>query len=1072
MSKYIHAIQINLGDLNITEDTSIGLYNVAGTNYIRWSEYPVVGDASASWTSGIISIGTERLSGDLRNGGCVASHSGYSVVLPNTAQLYQQYKDLEAYVIGKTIIKYEFIGTDADSDNTSKSVLSTMEVEDSIWSETEWTIKAKTVSKDANLATVVNNDQISGNYPNADENTNGSIIPVTFGKFVPELDAFGILTKQSFAKFIRTNNKIVENYYSDAYMTNSSYNYTETIIFPITSIAYADTRVYYAQSRSTSNQNFAEAPSNVYVKIVDGAGVGQIREVTLLLLPISTTTIQFTVDNFFETELSASTDDRSWIQFIIVHRQYDADIWPCYSFVDTDENELTNAAKLYTYEDEKFNAIAPYGYDFIEYSDNNKLSIKPELFSNNDLESQSSSVILPVENIDFIDDSTLLFWLVSAYYDSGDVYSYSGSDFNKISDGIYVANELGITDQVITLDHGDIDSINDKDYDTYGYINLTYEQYNLKNIVVDNLVFAQSIKFTLPAIPQGVNISNCKIGIRLHDYEATEDKGTFTTLEYDTSIKIVLRRFGFTDSNNITTLVDRREDNRVASSPDIDFEIENISDYFYDSNPETHNEYHYKIIDIGDVSDPSLLTGINNEVFDLDIDSNAKYNSYIEGAIIVFKRLYYNKWNASTYEDLIINYSTKIYELCIIFENDNDIKNALYTPFYGRIYNDTWSGRVTASYLISDPIAALEHCKRLENYGDNEAGKEYSSSALIKTTGEGSYLDSSLNFVRAYDSLSFSLQLHNLNECLISNVEKIICRDYTLLSYYDNNGYACLKSICYENPSESIHYNETKGAIEVIPPSKTDVYCQPTIWYCYNNATGEYDKSIVIKNVHLDTYDADICTSGIDNSENPDNAEEIWDVCHALYIKFGVINEMPSSMAELRSVSQPIVAAECLKYKLNIMSCYIIKTAVDYEKGKDFTIFQHLFFDHPHVTNGYNIECVIVEIEKDKNRNEVRLILHARDIHLFTSDQSSESSSSQSSASSSLSSSSVSSASSESSNSISSVSSSSYSSESSESSTSSSSLSSSSLSSESSESSESSTSSTSSESSESSESIP
>lgn len=202
--KRIHAIRVPL-NVTVTQDISLGIYTTAGASEIRWSEYPVTG-AAKQWTSGIISasgLGSEKQSADLRLGGAPAAYDGYDIVIQDTQQNYLALKELGISLFGRTIERWEFVGTDDDADFSELKLLSTLLVQDSSWNERQWTIKVRSANytQNAPMGTFISNDPNSGNYPFATGDMTGKIVPITFGKFQ-------IINGKPYpAKFIRTAGK-------------------------------------------------------------------------------------------------------------------------------------------------------------------------------------------------------------------------------------------------------------------------------------------------------------------------------------------------------------------------------------------------------------------------------------------------------------------------------------------------------------------------------------------------------------------------------------------------------------------------------------------------------------------------------------------------------------------------------------------------------------------------------------------------------------------------------------------------------------------------------------------------
>jgi hypothetical protein len=184
--KRIHAIRIPL-DVVVTQDTDLGIYTADGSSEVRWSEYPMVGTDDL-WTSGIISangLGIEKQSADTRPGGTTASYDGYDIIIQDTKQNYLAFKELGINLLGRKIERYEFVGSEADSDDEEIKLLSTLIIQDSKWNESRWTISVRNAkyTQNAPMGTIINNNPDSGNYPLATDDINGKIVPITFGKF-------------------------------------------------------------------------------------------------------------------------------------------------------------------------------------------------------------------------------------------------------------------------------------------------------------------------------------------------------------------------------------------------------------------------------------------------------------------------------------------------------------------------------------------------------------------------------------------------------------------------------------------------------------------------------------------------------------------------------------------------------------------------------------------------------------------------------------------------------------------------------------------------------------------------
>ncbi|MDD5363396.1 MAG: hypothetical protein PHN88_14815 [Ignavibacteria bacterium] len=186
----------------------LGLYqNLDGTQEIRWSEAPIAG-ATETWKSGIVcQIGTLDRNLPTTGGGSQEEYSGLSIVVANGNKLILRLKELGIIINGKTAELWEFEGTDADADSVSSVTYfqGTASYElNSTWDERLWNIEITNnrYRRNAFFGTMISNDAVSGNYPDASDDMNGKIVPATFGKF--QIEADGRINP---AKFLRVANK-------------------------------------------------------------------------------------------------------------------------------------------------------------------------------------------------------------------------------------------------------------------------------------------------------------------------------------------------------------------------------------------------------------------------------------------------------------------------------------------------------------------------------------------------------------------------------------------------------------------------------------------------------------------------------------------------------------------------------------------------------------------------------------------------------------------------------------------------------------------------------------------------
>jgi hypothetical protein len=421
----VFGIRITLQDIAspVASDYSIGLYNnVSSNSQFRWVQNPI--DGLVAWNANmIVKNGISKFSReiDLRAGGNIASPTTCSVTVHNLQQLFKLIEDKSIYFPG---LKYEIVAFSG----ITESIVWSGECQSPYWDLRKFTITAKRIhhNRISNILTKINSDQ----FPEASPNTIGKVIPASFGALVPLIASDGTIERPSFAKFIRTLDKEIIDFYSDDYFTGSGF--TGTISFPYEGEEMG-INYYDCALRSDAGASIRTIfPDNTYVRVVDGTGANQIRKIDRIIYHDYKVT--FKVEDYFETELLAadSGDGRSWCQLFKVYRRYDGDTLPCESFRDKDDTGLENATELYTHTNEDgFSRIAPYGYEFMGISsDNNKLSIDPKLFDQGNLDSQNSFLILPVEDLQAADDATLENWT-----GAGEPFA----DYNKDGsyDGLY-----------------------------------------------------------------------------------------------------------------------------------------------------------------------------------------------------------------------------------------------------------------------------------------------------------------------------------------------------------------------------------------------------------------------------------------------------------------------------------------------------------------------------------------------------------------------------------------------------------------------------------------------------------
>jgi hypothetical protein len=1001
-------IKISPAVSGLTTQADLGVYvNDDDSQEIRWSETILVGTDSTSWTSGIIApsgIGDITKSLDTRQGGAPEEYSGLTVAVLNNNQLIKKLKDLDISINGLRAVLHEFEGTEADSDATSQKILFTgvCAIETaSTWDEKLWQIEIKNskFQRNAFLGTIINNDAINGNYPNATDDAIGKIVPISFGKFQ-------VLNSSPIpAKFLRVAGKqeIISNYIEPA-----NYFSPFATIFPVIdhSVAYGTSpylgyRIKFGTS-STGVPDLLLRGTLVgkWMRIVIGGSadgtslVGKYRKITAYTAS-STLWIDLTLDTFFEKDLSynstATATNQAWVQFVDIPFEYLCDTWPCGGFLDEAGSVLTSDDKklnLYTYKSDNayldrkvyntttatdsthshqtllttslvpigFRKIAPYGYEADSSGTNyNSLLINVLLFK--DEPSQLASFdIFPLK------DRT-------SYYHE-DLSAWGFPEWAPILNPefpwapVYDNAEMTTLEDYSLSDSGGTNPEFDRKETTYGYAYIqTYTESGGTNIkvVYEFDIDRDKIQIEYDSYFLGVNISTKSV-----------NPGAGTNCQG--SIKLLMRRFMGSTIETLSNANGAKLDDYDKWSA-----IEDLPDFYYITGYRTVDNNKNFIFDTGlsSLSYPQqYLTG--HTYFPLTGISTLEQLKSIYRVGLIYE----NATNATT--DIFI----KMREMAIICEMSASISNEIYTLSSGRIFDDAWGSRKDSTALISNPVDLLEHFKRLQSgieFGDTvEFGKQYSPSMLIRTGDstsiEGSYDSTHLTSIKTYTP---SYQILDSADAWTDSQIKNICNTYNLCTYTDSSGYECVTTLDKINPSETITFSDIiPGSIGTTQePEVQDVYCQPVLNYQYNYGSEKFDKQLIVLNVQDSTYVASY-TPGIDNTahtldETTPDGEFVWNQAKGLYGRYRQIEQCPAEFSDQRMIVTYTDAVKLLSMKLSWMGKSRNTLSVFYSKGKDYFAGKHLKIKLPHQTNNLSIECLIEQckISKSNNRVDLRLVL-------------------------------------------------------------------------------------------------
>ncbi len=913
--KIIQAVRIYL-DLVVTEDTTLGIYT-SGTSEIRLSEETLAGTVLA-WKSGLIAkngISAITEGADLTTGGAPAEYDGLTLTLINTNQYLNALDMLGIYLGGCKCEVYEFRGTEANSDATSASVIFTGAVEDINWTECTLDIPIKNMRYKRNACITT-------------ESADGTTYPVTFGKLYPREST------DSLAKFVRSQNDIDETTYNNSFFDAAGL-YPEIVQFPVTKVSTTVRNIFKFEVRCANTRYLTVFPTNVYAKVVSGAGAGQVRRVSFYSCAASDNEVTIALATVFGIPLSDLNDStRSWVQIIAIDRKYNADQWPCKSFLDNSGAEITQTPEIYL-EDNGEVALIPDGALECKNvsAENNELKIE-SAFTTNNIDTIESVKIVPITDIYAVDSIDLSNWTDA---------THDGSLWTKYDDGVYCnASDLTSVAGALT----DVENCYDRDSTTYATFNLTYSAVSNTSLIL------KCIGFTFPT-PPDIDWDEVYIGFKmktLADYPWNSYWSAKT-------FSVVTRRWKyFVDvhaDGGIIQEITALDKGNVSDIPDF---------YFSDVTSNLNIDYFIS-------STVDDIKGHAN--FKLDNITKVNYSSYVEGMLVFGRHTQYAGMTDSL----------KLYELCLMFKKSSQSLDAdVYSPLAGRIYNDTWDSRKTQTDQMLDPVDIVEHCKRLQNWSDRGGtpvtwGLQYCTDSQIATQTDqpGYFDDPDLTSARAYRP---AFQIFDRNDAFTDAICKDLCDTFNLMVSTAADGTERIFTTELTSPTETITFADVIGNIgSVVEPKTQDVYVQPAIYYRYNSASDEYDASIVISDiVGYQNGDGSWATTSSGFQTQAD-AESVMDVYKALNTRFRQIEKCPESWSQRYQIVEYADAVAWLKMKGEWMGKKRISLSVPYSKGSAYYFGMHVIVQLPHQTDSYEVESLIERVTKDKNNNLVTLDL-------------------------------------------------------------------------------------------------
>ena len=968
MAIYIHAVRIYLDSIpSIANASDIGLYAVTGENSVfRWIESNITSySPTYTWKPNVLKpapFSPIQESVDLLVGGNLPTIGGNSIEVVNTISYGGTMTQLD-YILNNNdirlnglradIIRFEISGgalIEADGEILFRGICG-----DPVWDEKQFTIPLETalLKRKANLATIINEDD----YPDSSPDIRGQCIPVTFGEFKPEFDNENNPIWNGYAKFVRVANQ--ETIYKNASRRTVNENDNLDILFSGDGIGYqifpvidndgdipplmykiklSNGGVTWRVNDVIVTSGTYDLPyfEDMYIYVIEGTGEGKYRKITKAQVVLDDVnywdTIEITLADYFGESLAgnetATAVDQSWIEIIEIARQYQSDVWSCKDYLDENGNKITTGLNLYSYLAEQkakvttentdaiievlpleFYRLPQYAYEDSGNTKNNLLDIDVSLFKN-DPDSMNSFLIKPVTNVRLSPDSATI---ANAKWQP----MTEGINY-KIADGFYQKSGGGNT--TVTEISGYINHVTDKNSNTSlkWRFNIEFGDY-----------YYFILLFDLPEIPNNFRYDNVYLGIKF------TVKPTYGGAAVYSAENIYIKTRKFLGDSTEYLDFSGIDNNKGAV-------INNLLDSYYDNNVSTKNKNFYYSTEYDQTINGityTILPGYSS-IEITGIDTIEKYNAIHECALI--------EVNLSV-ENVLVDYY--ISELAAIFGKAISIKDAMYSPFRGRIYNSQWGqqqgsssyssssssslssslssssqsspsssssssqsspsssssssescdmgvGRKNACAMINNPIDILEHTLRLQNWSEQnetkEWGKEYANVPLIDiSTNEGGFDYEDLNPVKA---LRPARQILNYNDAYTDEIARSLCKQFFLCNYQNpstgNESVAFIGDKSLSTPATIITLSDIIGSIGEVQYSHIKgVYCEPIVKYCKNNANGKYEKIIQITNTNKSTYDSSYVI-GLSGSD----AEMAWARAHILWEAYRQVEPAPNDM--------------------------------------------------------------------------------------------------------------------------------------------------------------------------------
>lgn len=938
--------------------------NVRANSVFRWIQSPITG--LSGWQDSVLlegGIGEFTKKINLKKGGSVEEPGKCKVAVNNTNYFFNILEANGIRLLGKTCNIYSF-------ENTSKTKRWSGYCENPSWNTVSYNIPVtgRYNKRNAFLGRYID----SKNYPNASSTLLGNMIPLTFGKFLPDYDSDGNIIYSHFSRFVRIADKIdVMNLELGDYTeVAENLSIKTTLIgggdqFPIVSEQTDKTYTYMLKPSfsieaiidethyTSGTEDVTDKFSNTFLKVTEGKGKDEVRKINSFVLDLDSNVFQIGVSDVFENTLAgnstATATDNSWASIVTVYKKYACDFWPMKKFIDMETGEDIETEPnlaVYNSDEERYNQIPKYGYEIdTGDSDLNKLKIDLK-FYNEGYNNLTSYLDLPVKYF--------------YPYDKDDLADFGHDTYNKkLQPGVYsYENWQDIIDGSSVLPSSP-ENIYDRDFLTDDDTSLTFRYLGTGVPSGQSVWFYHAVSLqNFPKLPANFSFDSVYLGLKMKtDWGATSSTPASSTYNNET-LEIYWKRWiGSAES----IYEDTTYDDTFSPTGYNYGELHDLPAFHFTGNPPEGNEKFFF-----DKITSSEIYGYSN--YELSGINNDNYSSLDEINILLKRKIDHSMSPPIWLESII-----KCYEACLLFKKSYDIKEKLYSTNEGRTYNDTWGGRVTSTEMIESPVSILEHICRLQNWSEcninpteDTWGKTYAENALILTGTEevGSY-DYESSRLEEIKNLKCSRQILDSGEAYSNKLKMSLCRNFFLASFTDKDGYERIDSLLESDtdPSDEITFGDIidRKSISVEEPSPMNIYPEPFVNFQYDPEADSYQNIISISNTgakDLSDEEKESFVVGLSGAE----AIEYWNRCASLWGKTNQRNDPPSDLTDLKWANgedAEDIAKIYLKRWINWMSNPSIKFKTPSGKVEDWELVKRFKLTLPFHTKDISNECIV-----------------------------------------------------------------------------------------------------------------